>query len=777
MSGFSGGVLRYAILIEAVDKATGRLNQIMNQAQRTQRALSFPETGASNMIRGQIDMYAKLTQVSNAYSATLSKSLRGSGKGFLADIYDAQKKDADKQLGNIETFARKATSLLSGVNQKTLGSLRPDIAKGRAESRDLSQQLFDHKKWKASEPQRKQISQEITKFFNDISSKTPWADKKAGSNFVDVWLRELNKMSPVARKMAQQGLEGALGMSLSQVQNLSETDRAMLKHQTELAAVKNRVLETADAYGKMNQKIDSLKSQVKGLSILWVQAGQAMSQAMSVTRPLADAMAFSNMNIQGRTPFSYTNLGATITDVGGFYKSAARSPYEREMFNAQGGILNYSKLFNADAANFIPVLSGMQTLFGNETSMNQKVSALTGAGMKSNLDFAGWFTLYMQGAVPQMAALENDLNETLSLIGSVSNQGLGAFAGFGISGALQNMIKPSKKSQELQASYGMDLSSIIQNNGILDALELINAEFDKMTKPERVKAMAEIFPGMGTGVVEVMLKSVQQAKAMNREMSSMLEVNRAINEASEHGYYRLQQLSSSWNNVMTGILYNLSDTSIFKGFVKTLDDVASGMNKMNDASMGKRSFGKEIMAGAPVLGGTLMGGFTIASMLQFMPKYLNAAFMANQASQTQALLTQGFSQQQIKGMLPGKPGFLGFAAGKGGSAIGGALAGVAILTSIYAVVSTISNAVKDYHRQRNKERFVDPIVALSTADFDGARKGNQESLEKLNYTLGKAIDAINLNTKTVGRSGRVARAFDDYNARKSVLEHFGGDAL
>lgn len=773
MSGFSGGVLRYAILIEAVDKATGRLNQIMNQAQRTQRALAFPETGASNMIRGQIDMYAKLTQVSNAYSATLSKSLRGSGKGFLADIYDAQKKDADKQLENIKSFAEKATNLLTGINQKTLGSMKEDIRGGRETSRNLSQQLFDHKKWKASEPQRKQISQEITKFFNDISSKTPWADKKAGSNFVDVWLRELNKMSPVARKMAQQGLEGALGMSLSQVQNLSETDRAMLKHQTELAAVKNRVLETADAYGKMNQKIDSLKSQVKGLSILWAQAGQAMSRAMAVTRPLADAMAFSNMNIQGRTPFSYTNLGATITDVGGFYKAAARSPYEQQMFNAQGGILNYSKLFNADAANFIPVLSGMQTLFGNETSMNQKVSALTGAGMKSNLDFAGWFTLYMQGAVPQMAALENDLNETLSLIGSVSNQGLGAFAGFGISGALQNMIKPSKKSQELQASYGMDLSSIIQNNGILDALELINAEFDKMTKPERVKAMAEIFPGMGTGVVEVMLKSVQQAKAMNREMSSMLEVNRAINEASEHGYYRLQQLSSSWNNVMTGILYNLSDTSIFKGFVKTLDDVASGMNKMNDASMGQRSMWKEVVAGAPTLGGTLMGGFAIADMIRFMPKYLNAGFLANQAVQTQALLSDGYSRQQIKGMLPGRPGLLGFAAGKGGTAIAGTLSTVAILASIYTVVSSISNATADYYRQRNKEQFVDPIVALSTADFDSARKGNEEALLKLNHTMDEAVRAINLNTKTIGRSKGNEKIVTDWNLVKGQQVYSG----
>jgi hypothetical protein len=749
----------------------------MNQAQRTQRALSFPETGASNMIRGQIDMYAKLTQVSDAYSATLSKSLRGSGKGFLADIYDAQNRDAEKQLGNIKSFAAKATGLLSGVNQKTLESLRPDIAEGRKEAGSLSAQLFDHKKWKASEPQRKQISQEITKFFNDISSKTPWADKKAGSNFVDVWLRELNKMSPVARKMAQQGLEGALGMSLSQVQNLSETDRAMLKHQTELAAVKNRVLETADAYGKMNQKIDSLKSQVKGLSILWAQAGQAMSRAMAVTRPLADAMAFSNMNIQGRTPFSYTNLGATITDVGGFYKAAARSPYEQQMFNAQGGILNYSKLFNADAANFIPVLSGMQTLFGNETSMNQKVSALTGAGMKSNLDFAGWFTLYMQGAVPQMAALENDLNETLSLIGSVSNQGVGAFAGFGISSALQNMIKPSKKSQELQASYGMDLSSIIQNNGILDALELINAEFDKMTKPERVKAMAEIFPGMGTGVVEVMLKSVQQAKAMNREMSSMLEVNRAINEASEHGYYRLQQLSSSWNNVMTGILYNLSDTSIFKGFIKTLDDVASGMNKMNDASMGQRSMWKEVVAGAPTLGGTLMGGFAVADMIRFMPKYLNAGFLANQASQTQALLTQGFSQQQIKGMLPGRPGLLGFAAGKGGTAIAGTLSTVAILASIYTVVSSISNATADYYRQRNKEQFVDPIVALSTADFDSARKGNEEALLKLNHTMEEAVRAINLNTKTIGRSKGNEKIVTDWNLVKGQQAYSGGSDI
>ena len=776
----SGGILRYSIVIEAIDKATGRLDAVAKMAQRTRDALAFPSTGASTHLKNQVSLYSELTQQTSKYSQELDNLMRKQGKGFMADVYKAQQSDAQNSLRTIEDNMNKMGSMFRDVNQKNLAE-HSNLIKGmRESSRGMSKYYFDEKGWKSSEPKRKAMKAEVTRFFEEIQ-KSPWTEKGGMASIVDRWQQQMEKMSKPTQKILSKAFERRFGMKMETLTGMSQTDRAVVMHYKQLAQLKTEVEQSASAYEGLNKRLDQTKARLKAMSILFFQSAQFIQQAMVGTRPIAEAMAFSGQNLEGRTPFSFTNMGATVTDMGNIYRAAARSPYESEMLANQFAITNYTNLFDTKPQQFVPMLTGMKTLFGSDMSMSQQISSLTGLQMKSNMDLGGFFSMYMMGAIPQLSSMGNNMNETLALIGAVSNQGLGSFAGRHVGTALQSLMNPAKKSQDFQAMYGFDFQKIVQENSILDALQMINVELDKLTDKERAKAMAEMFPGRGQGPMEIMLKSVEQAKRMNRELGSMLESARGIEKASQHGYFRIQQMSSALSNVPTGMLYGFAETSAFKGTIRTITDAATEINRWNDKmAQDGPGIGGELLGGAGSLATFLVPALLGRSAMNMLPQYMGAGRVLAQNTQMQNAMMYGnmgevsrlqgqYAKQQQMSQAGGVGGW--WHRSKGGIGAGAArVAGNAMIVSaIYFTLKSFANAAEEYYKKRNREEFVDPIVRLSIADIEGAKKGEEEALRDLRVALIEARRAIDMNTSEYKKANKGARYMSDYSLEQRIL--------
>ena len=737
----SGGVLRYSILIEALDKATPRLKNIMSTAQAVKHAMAFPETGVSSALRSQVGLYSQLTRVTESYSNSVYKSLKQSKYPFMADMYKAQASDAKIALKDMDEQSKIFSSLFRRLTPKTMTQSMGDMNKLSQSANQYINAMFPDDKLK---DKRESASKEVQKFFTELNNLPKGVT--AGGVF-NRWISTSKALDEVTKSAVGHAFKGRYGYSMEDIGGMSQSDRLAVMNRGEWARMQMDVQKTTEKFVTMNKAFDQSKQQLKALSILFSGLAQGMTKAMMVTKPLAEAIAFSGNRDMARTPFSHTNLGVGAAEMGQFYRSAARSPYESDMISNQNLIMDYTKMFNQQVNEFVPVLSGMQTIFGDSLSMQQKMMMLTGASMKSNVDFSGWFTLYMQGAIPQMASLQNNLNETLSVVGALSNQGLGAFAGFGLSGALQAMIKPSPKSQEMQAMYGLDLGKTIRTKGIIEAFEEIDASLNKLTNKQRLDVLAQVFPGMGTGVVEILMKSTKNARELNRDMTSMMETNRANIEVSKHGYNQLMQLSSTWSNAMTGFLYNVSNHAIFKGFTRTLTDPAMALTRMQEAGMGKPSLMGEIMTG---LTGTGLTGLATAfafNQLGFQRKMagvrqqMDAYTMAgNMASMHNIPLADAYRDVQYRGQVP-----MSFPGTKLGGVLMGGLQGITILAGIYTAVKSVSNATQEYYAKRNKEEFADPITRLSIADFEGGKKDREVRMQV--YTaLREAKRALEMNT-------------------------------
>jgi hypothetical protein len=773
----SGGILRYSILIEAIDKATGRLGTIRNAALATQKALAFPETGVSNQMRSTISTYGQLSSAVQRYNTTVYDTLKQSKHGFLADIYKAQALDAQEGMMKLQDVSKKVGSLFETVSTKNLQAINAPMKAFKAQSNNFLGNLRDNLSASGYTDAIKEFKQargEVSEFFN-MMKRAPVAERGMYANIFERMSSMVSNISnPDVRTALEQGFQQAFGGSLSEISGMSRTEKAMLKNLVPFSEMQAEIDRTSEKWSKLNMQFENSKRQIQGLAVVFAQLGNSMSHAMMATKPLAEAIAFSGNNNISRTPFSSTEMGVSAGEMGQFYRGAARSPYESDLVNSQRQIMNYTKMFNQQVEQFIPVVSGMQTIFGDSMSMQQKLMTITGASMKSNVDFSGWFTLYMQGAIPQMASLQNGLNETLSIVGALSNQGLGAFAGFGVSSALQALIKPSAKSQELQAAHGMDLGKIIRTKGIIEAFDEINESLNSLTNKQRLEAMAQLFPGMGTGVIEILLKSTDNAKKLNREMSSMMEVNRANIEASKHGYYQLMQLSTTWGNALTGFLYNVSNTSAFKGLTRALTEPAEGLTRMQDAGMGKTSLLGELGAGLASQVGIGIAGMGVFRSIGFRQQMAMAEYQHNVARYAQDMMfmsqaegagiSQGMAYQQGKGAI-GMP----FMATKAGGVIAGTAQTLTVLAGIYLATKTISNALKDYSERRNKEMYVDPITKLSIADFDKGRTDKDE-LAKIRLSIEAAKNALEMNTRAVKGSSKQPRLFGDSLSSYKALD-------
>jgi hypothetical protein len=317
--------------------------------------------------------------------------------------------------------------------------------------------------------------------------------------------------------------------------------------------------------------------------------------------------AFSNVN-----PYTKTFLGSDLSEFGEAMKYISRSPFQKEFSSNIRALMSYSKIFGEDLQQVVPIVSGMQSMFGGGYSTKRILDTVFATSAQSGFNFSGWSSIMAQNAFPQFQTLEMELETVASLMSGLSNLGMGPFAAFGMNSILQLVSGggSDKQKQLMTKLLGSTqaLPNLIKEKGFYAGMEELNNAIMKIEdKNKRQKIMTELFSGMGAGVGSGLLQNLKLFK--DAEITLSVPTTGQLQQVALQNkpVFLFEEMGAASKNVSTGLVDLITSMDSFKdqtkGLTSIFQDIGTALGKLKD-SASKNGFGRatSFVAGTAIQG-------------------------------------------------------------------------------------------------------------------------------------------------------------------------------
>lgn len=714
-----GGILKYAIVIEATDRASGRLNEIKNNLRSFQQQMKAPmfSTGVGS------GLYDQNRSLGNALAQKQRQVITNPYQNAMAEIYRAQRNDAIRlQKSNADQI--QADLNWNDPSQYKGGSAYLDAIKNRQIAmQKRAQQKDGHLIYTTKDAETVKKLQDMYDAVKKIDEKFKGAGKSAKEFY-----------SEISKHDSQKLLAQAQQVQFGTVHDLSETDVARLKHMGVIQDHDNRLEALNNAYSDGQRALGEYKSQLLGLSTIYSVVNQAMNSSLQMTRQLTVAQILGGQAV--KNAYSNSAYGGNVAEYGALNIGIARSSDPEGMSALNKDLMAMQKLLGQDAAALVPVVGGLSDLYG--ISKQNALEQMFIAGSKSATNFTNMFSLFQQNAIPELQEMKGSLSETLALIGVLENRGAGHFVARGLGTAIRAITNPAKPSMDLQAQMGIDMNAIIKQKGLLSGLLEIGKLVKAYSPDNFGQNVATMFPGQGSGVMMSVLESVPAMIKMQAQIGGLTEQSRILFETNHDGYFRWQQNIAAVTNAQAGFFTMFKKSRVASAMSGAWGDALNSVNALFDKQNEGKGKGLIDAASMTAIGVLTWKAVGLASQFKNVwvnLQGINAEMMkmgsANvvRAMTGQALLPEGSDPiAHTRGAMIGK---------MAGNLM--TIAGYAGLT--YMLLSSIGKYIQD-RRDESIKKAWDPVtqawdeLASSKTDEDRSRivKNIEDISEKLDKT-------------------------------------------
>lgn len=594
MAGFSGGILRYAIVIDAIDRATGKLgtvNRALAGAMRPGMMGTFKSPGLKEYVNNLTQIKTLSEQMKTA--PPLFKDLMQAESGKLKS-FNQQFEQTYQDLNKFINMPGQKGMTWKRIFGGKSSMLPPELQKQLQQSftgAGIKTNLPPAEMWKQMQLQMQQV------FKGELLPQKE----------IDVYMKSIQrgfaktfKVAPEILTKSLSETDVVLAKNFTQFQKIAQQQADMVAKQEQLRDKQQQINQSTQYWaGNLNRA----KSQLTGIVTLLSFAGQEVQKVMQNTRELMEAQVLMGKPIEANA-YNMTQYGATIDQIGRTYKSLARSPLKDQIKDISQ--LNaYMKIFNQQPEQLIPVISGFSQMGGGVRNATDALNTMFLAASKGFADFGGWYSMVMQGFVPSAQELNMSLNETTGLLAAMSQLGISPFGmAFGLQDVMGKIIAPTEKIQELWDKIGVDMQQITKSKGLIPAFEALGKAMSTMTEPQKSEVMTTLFGSFSKGIALAIMNNTGLIKNMQVEMGNTFEVSRQLLGYERMGYYQWGQMQAQVNSLFAQFINMVSESQPFivfiKGIIISLQTITGWLNSLN-----KIPIVRDILGGVAV--GALVG--------------------------------------------------------------------------------------------------------------------------------------------------------------------------
>lgn len=593
---FSGGILRAVVIIDAIDKASGRLNMVKKSLTGIMKPTAmdiFSATGAKGLT----------TYTNNLIKiASLKGQINKTPLGMLAkgetENLKAQNKEIKTYYSGIKGLSKVATSAQRSALQSfwsppkmSLDTSAKDF-KQMAEINERMTGIFSKKQ--APKNLWKQYQEELGKIGIDPSVKKK-LESSFGQVFQDTFKLSKEQMSALTKGIPKQ--DELIARHFGQYEKIAKQQAKSLIEQQKLESTQQRLNE---ATGTWEKRISGAKQQLSGILVLLTVASSQIQMALESTKELMEAQVLIGKQLSVNA-YTMTQYGASVDQIGRTYKALARSPFKDQVTDISKLNL-YMKMFRQTPEQLVPIVSGFASMGGGVRSFNDALDTMFLAASKGFADFGGWYSMVMQGFVPGAQELNMSLNETVGLMASMSQLGISPFGmAFGLQDIMGKIIAPTEKVQEELDLMGVNLKKITKEKGLVEAFSVLKEAMDKMPEGDKTAALRDMFGGFSRGVALGIMNNIDLIKEMQTEMGNTFEVARQTLGYQMMGYYQLSQVQSQANALLTQFITTIMNSRVVVDFLSGITFALQGISNLI-AWIDKIPVLREFLGGAVVAG-------------------------------------------------------------------------------------------------------------------------------------------------------------------------------
>jgi len=329
----------------------------------------------------------------------------------------------------------------------------------------------------------------------------------------------------------------------------------------------------------LKEKYEQAKADADDMSRSWASIAyfatkmqQSIAEGLRELKNLQIANVFSRGVTSGLNPYSNPVMGADVSEYGEVAKQLARTPYSKQFSSNINPLISYSKIFGEDPNQVIPIASGMQTMLGDKYSTERILNTMFATSTQSGFGFSGWSSIMMQNTLPQLQTLGVELKTIASLMGGLSNLGMGPFAAFGMNSISTLMAGGGSDEQKkiMTALMGQPdaFAKVIKQEGMYAGLEKLGAALDKYDSGKQLQIMTKLFGGMGTGVGGALIKNVDMFKDLEYKMSSLTFGKAQQTALRQTPAIMMEEYQAAAKNMNTSLVDAGTNLDSFKGQLK-----------------------------------------------------------------------------------------------------------------------------------------------------------------------------------------------------------------
>lgn len=591
MIGSYGGLLKNTIIIQAIDMASGMINNIRNSLLDLQKIQNMPTQGTA-FIPTLVSDYAKLLQLEQQLEATPLMQ----GKDTYSQIANAQKAEAtgivqaDKKI--LENRLQMYKTLFDPAEEgESATDYYKRVSKGinlglkdlGVNAQMVSKIAYEGLKKFYSPEAGKNIANVMSAYRKSLQSLTAdfveqdsLMNKLAGTTDASI-SEKTNKLKQRSEVAGQ-----ALNKLQEQLSGFSQSDRIIAQNWQDISAdmlefeqKKAEAAGVGDELQHWTTELVNTKQQLKGISVLMTEVLRNVSMVVQETKAFRLAEVFG-MTQFGGAPFGMAQMGASLQQVGTTLQIIERSPFRRELENISPKLLQYGQIFGQSANEIVPVLTGLKLVSGEAADFNDILGKMTVLSAQTGEEFGRWFSIMMMQGVPAMSMMGSNLDEIMGIIGGVNIAGLGPFAGIGVSALVKSILAPTDQMREDWQSMGINIDKLA-SKGLVKALEQIKTMTDTMSEFEKGQFFEKMFPGFGTGVSLILTKALPQIKQITQQVGSSYEAWRINAEALNMPISKIAEATQLTHNIWMQFIDSILRSSSAVAFIETLLDAIKGI--------------------------------------------------------------------------------------------------------------------------------------------------------------------------------------------------------
>jgi len=590
MIGSYGGLLKNTIIIQAIDMASGMINNIRNSLLDLQKIQNMPTQGTA-FIPSLVSDYAKLLQLEQQLEATplmqgkdTYSQIANAQKAEATGIVQADKKILENRLQMYKTLFDPAEEGESAAKYyDRIGKIINRELKGLGAEQGMVKKIGEFGK--------EYFPPTATKNIENIMAAYRQAQRSIVSDFASTekGMRRADDVSTTNHKKRITELKErsevagqALNKLQKQVLGFSQSDRIIAQNWQDISAdmleFEQKKAEAAGVGEELQYwttELVNTKQQLKGISVLMTEVLRNVSMVVQETKAFRLAEVFG-MTQFGGAPFGMAQMGASLQQVGTTLQTIERSPFRRELENISPKLLQYGQIFGQSANEIVPVLTGLKLVSGEASDFNDILGKMTVLSAQTGEEFGRWFSIMMMQGVPAMSMMGSNLDEIMGIIGGVNIAGLGPFAGIGVSALVKSILAPTDQMREDWQSMGINIDKLA-SKGLVKALEQIKTMTDTMSEFEKGQFFEKMFPGFGTGVSLILTKALPQIKQVTQQVGSSYEAWRINAEALNMPISKIAEATQLTHNIWMQFIDSILRSSSAVAFIETLLDAIKGI--------------------------------------------------------------------------------------------------------------------------------------------------------------------------------------------------------